>query len=351
MLLNVALAVAIEPASPDYEGHCQSPRWSPDGRFLSWEVNYLERQAVELYVAVFGSGSPPRRVAPVMRSSSSITAGFATQGERSVVHELSFAPASLNRFVYTSSGSAEDYDLYLDGLGSFAASPAAEGNPAWSPDGKWITFTSSRSGQGDLYLSDVTAMEAPPLRLSGDADASELYAAWSPDSKKLAFVGHSQRGDNLYLIDNVQFPAPVPLTTTQGTHTRPAFSPDGGRVAYFSNEDGGDDFDLYVLPLGGQPSRVASDVLLNAGGPAWTPDGKWLVYVKHDDDNFNPVWAVPVADPTKARMVATGTVGNADIHVARRVDGKAWLAVAAQGRVGDAQRDFRRVYALALSLP
>jgi hypothetical protein len=96
---------------------------------------------------------------------------------------------------------------------------------------------------------------------------------------------------------------------------------------------------------------VATDVVINNGGPAWTPDGKWVIFVKHDDDAFNPVWAVPPADPSKARMIPTGTVGNLDIDVVKRVDGKAWLAVAAQGRVGDAVRDFRRIYALALSLP
>lgn len=351
MLLTAVLALAIEPASPDYSGHCQAPRWSSDGRYLSWEVNYLERQAVELYVAVFGSGSPPRRIAPSTRSSSSITAGFSGKAERSVVHELSFSPPALNRFVFGSSGSTEDYDLYLDGLGPFSGSPAAEGNPAWSPDGKRIAFTSSRTGQGDLYLVDVAAIERPPLQLSGDATASELYATWSPDSTRLAFVGHTSRGDNLYLIDNVDFPAPRPLTTTRGTHTRPSFSPDGTQIAYFSNEDGGDGFDLYILPLNGKPTRVATDVLLNTGGPAWTPDGKWIVYVKHDNDSFNPVWAVPIADASKARMIATGTVGNADVHVTQRVDGRAWLAVSAQGRVGDSQRDFRRIYALALALP
>lgn len=351
MLLTAVLALAIEPASPDYAGHCQVPKWSPDGRYLSWEVNFLERKAVELYVALYGSGSPPRRIAPSTRSTSSITAGFSAKADRSVVHEISFSPPSLNRFVFGSSGSSEDYDLYLDGLGPLAASAAAEGNPSWSPDGTRIVFTSSRTGQGDLYMVDLAEIERPPLQLSGDTTASELYAAWSPDSTKLVFVGHTSRGDNLYLIENVAFPAPRPLTTSRGTHTRPSFSPDGTQIAYFSNEGDADGFDLYILPLNGKPIRVATEVVLNAGGPAWTPDGKWLVYVKHDNDNFNPVWAVPVADPSKARMVATGTVGNADIHVARRVDGRTWLALAAQGRVGDAVRDFRRIYALALTLP
>ncbi len=351
MLALALAALAADPLSPDYEGHCQSPRWSPDGRFLSWEVNYLDHQAVELYVAVFGQGAPPRRVLPPGNGSSSITAGFSKGPSRMVVHELAWSPPGLGRFVYASSGTAEDYDLYIDGVGSLAAAPGADGNAAWSPDGARIAFTSARSGQGDLYLVDLARIELPPLKLSGDAVASELYAAWAPDSRRLAFVGHTPQGDNLYLVDNVDFPAPRPLTDWPGVSTRPSWSPDGTKLAFYSNHDNPARFDLYVLTPGGTPSRVATGVVMNARGPAWTPDGKHVVYVRDDPDNFDPVWAVPATDPSRARMVPTGTVGNGDIDVVKGPDGRAWLAVTAQGRVGDASRDFRRVYAVALTLP
>lgn len=349
MLLAAAAAFAIEPASPDYHGHCQTPRWSPDGRWLSWEVNYLEKQAVELYVSAFGSTSPPRKVGPTA-TSSSLTAGFTVSGgARMVVHEIAFSPPSLNRFVYSTSGGSEDYDLYLDGAGALAAGPGADGNAAWSPDGKSLVFTSSRTGQGDLYLLSLGLAGAQPLRLSGDPMASELYAAWSPDSARVVFVGHTKKGDNLYVIDDLAFPAPRPVTSWPGVQTRPSFSPDGAMIAFYANHEADGRFDLYIMPgTGGTPTRMLDDVMLNPRGPAWAPDGKSILVVKHDDSAFNPVWRVPVAEPAKARVVSTGTVGNADLDVARRADGKAWLAVAAQGRLGDAVRDFRRIYATVL---
>ncbi len=349
MLIAVALASAITPASPDYAGHCQSPRWSPDGRWLTWEVNYLERQAVELYVAPFGSASPPRRVGP-SATSTGITSGFSVgSGSRSVNHEVSFSPASQGRFIYSSSGGSEDYDLYLDGGAALAPAPGTDGNAAWSPDGKSVVFTSSRTGQGDLYLLPLGVAGAQPRRLSTDAVASEVYATWSPDSRRVAFVGHTRTGDNLYLIEDVAAPAPRPVTHWPGTQTRPRFSPDGSMIAFFANHDQETRFDLYVMPAaGGEPRRVFESVLLNPGGPSWTPDGTALIVVKHDDATSNPVVRVPVAVGAKSRVVATGTVGNADVDVVKRADGKAWVAVAALGRLGDEVRDFRRIYVMSL---
>ncbi|MFN7146547.1 MAG: TolB family protein, partial [Myxococcota bacterium] len=251
-------------------------------------------------------------------------------------------------FVYASSGASQDYDLYIDGGGPVAAAAGADGTAAWSPDGRWIAFTSARTGQGDLYLLDVHAIEKPPLKLSGDPTASELFAAWSPDSQKLAFVGHTKKGDNVYVIENVAFPAPRPLTSWEHTNTRPSFSPDGTMIAFFSNHTDIDRFDLYVTPLNGTPTLVATDVVMNDDGPAWTPDSKHLVYVKNDEAAFDPVYAAPIRQPSQARVVATGTVGNGDLDVVKRADGKVWLAVVAQGLAGDKVRDFKKVYVMPL---
>ncbi len=337
------------PASPDVSGNCQAPVWSPAGTQLAWEVNYHEKKTIELYVAPFnGVASPPRKLMPLNRGASAVTAGFDRAAPELVVHEASFAPDSIKRLVYSSSGATQDYDLYVDGAGVIAAGPGTDGGPAWSPDGKFIVFTSARTGQGDLYLLDLALMEKPPLRLTGDLNASEVYAAWSPDSKKVVYVGHGAQGDNLYLIDNLNFPAPRALTAWAHTQTRPAWSPDGTLVAFYSNHTDNRRFDLYTMPIGGTPTLITTDVVMSHRGPIWSSDSKHVIYVKNDSDHFSPVWAAPVADPTRAAELKTGTVGNGDLALTRRADGSMWLAVAAQGRAGDPQRDFKRIYVLPL---
>jgi Tol biopolymer transport system component len=348
LLTLPALAQAVR-VSPDMAGNCQVPSWSPDGNQLAWEVNFHDRKVVELYVGPGAPGVAPRRVAPVTRGSSAMSAGFETASVETVAHELSWSPAAMKRFVYASSGTSQDYDLYIDGGGPVAVAPGADGTAAWSPDGKFIAFTSARTGQGDLYLLDVNAIEKAPLKLTGDPVASELFASWSPDSRKLAFVGHTQKGDNIYLIEDIAFPAPKPLTTWEHTQTRPTWSPDGTMLAFYSNHNDIDRFDLYISPVGGTPTLVATDVRMNDDGPAWTPDARHILYVKKDEAAFDPVYAAPVRQPSQARAVATGTVGNGDLDVVKRADGKVWLAVTAQGLTSEKVRDFKKVYVMPLS--
>ncbi len=343
-------AVAI---SVPVSANCQAPRWSSDGTALVYETNDHAKKNVDLYVYSPSSHSSRKVVIPgASGAGSAVTAGFTTVASEKVAHEASWA-AGQNRFVYSASGTAGDYDLYLDTGTRIAPAAGADGNPAWSPDGRHIAFTSARTGQGDLYLLDAAALDTPPLKLTGDPTSSEVYPAWSPDSASIVFVGHTAKGDNLYLLDNLQFPAPRPLTAWPRVQTRPTFSPDGKRVAFYSNHDVADRFDLYVMSVGGTPTLVARDVVMNARGPTWTPDGVALVYVQHDPDHFDPVRKAPWADPTQVSTLPTGTVGNGDLDIAKRADGSLWLAIAAQGLSeaaggGTSERDFMKVYIVGL---
>lgn len=343
-----ARAAAPVPVSPDTAAHAQSPVWSPDGSSLSYELNDVTKKSVALYTTTLAQGVSPRRVLPPAGAGSSQTAGFTTATSAATAQELTWSPATLRRFAYSAAGATGDFDLYLDTGSPVSAAAGSDGNPAWSPDGTRIVYTSARSGQGDLYLVDVADLTTPPKRLTSDATSAEVYAAWSPDGRRIAYVGRTKQGDNLYLIDDVAHPAPKALTAWPHVQTRPVFSPDGGRIAFYSNHDEPGRFDLYVMPVGGTPTLVTRGVVVGDDGPAWTPDGRHLLFVKDDADTFDPVWAAPVADPSKARALGLGTVGNTDLDVAKRPDGQVYVAVAAQGRTGDAVRDFRRIYVAAL---
>lgn len=350
LLLQLLAAPALggaRPASPLYEANCQGPVWSPDGAKLAWEVNDHEARSITLYIYSPGQGAP-RKVLPPRAGGGSLTAGFSTSAGAGVAHELSWAPSAPGRFVYSASTGGVDYDLYLDSGSPVAPGPGVDGGAAWSPDGRWIAFTSGRTGQGDLYLLDASNLSAPPRLLAGSPDTAELYAAWSPDSRALAFVSHTSRGDQILIVSDLAKPAARALTSWSHTQTRPRFSPDGRFVAFYSNHLESARFDLWVAPVaGGEPRLVTTSVVLNARGPSWTPDGR-LVYVSDDDNRLDPVMIATLGENVALKTLATGTLGNGDLDVVRGTDGKTWLAIAAQGREGDLTRTFRRVYVMEL---
>lgn len=335
--------------SPEVEAHAQSPRWSPWGERLAWELNHLAERRVDLWLFSPTTGVQAVRAGP--RPGSSLTAGFATTSDTAPLSsELSWSPAAQGTFVYTGSTPERDLDLHLASGSRLAPAPGADGGAAWSPDGRWIVFTSARTGQGDLYLLDTQASGKPPRRLTSDPTAAELYAAWSPDSRTIAYVGHSPQGDRVYVLDDLDNPQPRAVSTLDGAQLRPSFAPDGRHLAFYNNAEDPARFDLVLVGAAGPPRVVVRGVVLNPLGPRFTPDGQRVVAVLDEDARFNPVVITSVAGGA-AKPVPTRTVGNQDHDVVGDRQGRAWLAIAAQGELRGSDRDWRRIYVMELPGP
>jgi Tol biopolymer transport system component len=348
-LALLVLAPAVFAATPREIAHrdganLQRPSFAADGTRLAWEANYHEKRTIETWAGDPKSGSFSK-VVPQLRAASSVTQGFSQAGAKGgqVVHELTWAPATMpGRYVFTASNDLLDYDLYLNGGSALAAAPGADGGAAFSPDGKLLAFTSSRTGQGDVYVLNLARPTDPPVRLSNDADASELMTGWGADSQSLVFVGHSNKGDNLYWLASVDGKAAARrLIDWAGSQVRPTVSPNGKQIAFYANKEDPTRFDLYVVDIaGGTPRKLLTDAVMNAAGPAWTPDSRSIVAVANDDARFDPLVAIPASDPSKSKPLDLGTVGNGDLDVAATADGKVWLAWVAQGAVHDKERTF-----------
>ena len=158
-------------------------------------------------------------------------------------------------------------------------------NPAWSPKGDWIAFTSERAGSADIYRMhpDGTGVE----RLT-DSPAFDDQAAFSPDGKRIAFVSTRAAGRaNLWILD-VQTHKATSLTAGDGGDFRPAWSPDGQWIAFSS--DRGSDLpvakgrwerlhlvDIYIVHPDGSGLKRVTEHGNFCGTPKWLPDGKTLL--------------------------------------------------------------------------
>jgi TolB protein len=189
-----------------------------------------------------------------------------TAADRILMTRLGPSQASL--FVSNADGSGER--VLTEG--------ALDYNPAWSPDGQWIVFTSERNGSADLYSvrTDGSGLE----RLT-DNPAYNDQAAFSPDGSQIVFVTTRAGGTaNLWILD-LKTRRATPLTSGPGGNFRPAWSPDGRWIAFSSDRESS-------LPTAkGRWERLhLVDIYLAR------PDGSGLKRLsRHGDFCGNPKWS------------------------------------------------------------
>ena len=158
-------------------------------------------------------------------------------------------------------------------------------NPAWSPRGDWIVFTSEREGPANLFRMRPDGSDVE--RLTTDA-AYDDQAAFSPDGRQIAFVSTRATGfANLWVLDLATRKARA-LTTGRGGDFRPAWSPDGRWIAFSSDRDSSLPTaksrwerlqlgDIYLIHPDGSGLRRISQHGNFCGSPRWTADSKSVV--------------------------------------------------------------------------
>jgi len=157
-----------------------------------------------------------------------------------------------------------------------------EVDPAWSPDGKQITFAvlGPAPEQGIWLLrADGTGSR---VRVTSGPDKAP---AWSPDGTQIAFErADAATGTISVLVVPVAGGTPTTLSTDTGvSDLEPAWSPDGSRILLVSDRPDGSQLDLWVINLeaanpGQSVQRVTNTPSRDERNPAWSPDGRRIVY-------------------------------------------------------------------------
>lgn len=151
---------------------------------------------------------------------------YAAPQPRPGPHTIAFGrigPYQTALFVSNADGGEEHRLLESTGL---------DYNPAWSPDGQWIGFTSEREGSADLYR---VRPEGTGLERLTDSPAYDDQAAFSPDGRQVVFVTTRADGTaDVWMLD-LRTRRARPLTSGPGGDFRPSWSPDGQWVAFSSD--------------------------------------------------------------------------------------------------------------------
>jgi len=186
-----------------------------------------------------------------------------------------------------------------------------EAEPAFSPNGDSLLFTSDRLGTDDLWLQPLVAgaPEGAPIRLT-DLPGLIARPGYSPDGKWISFC-RAQRGQRDIFLMSASGGALAQLTDHPGTDIQPSWSPDGSKIAFASNRDG--PMHIWVMPVsGGRPAGPPSRVTTGPDAdmfPVWSPDGTSIAFVRGTLAD-SEVWIVNAASGGAARRVTTGV----DVH-------------------------------------
>jgi Tol biopolymer transport system component/DNA-binding winged helix-turn-helix (wHTH) protein len=191
--------------------------------------------------------------------------------------------------------------------------------PRWSPDGRQVAFSRFVKDGFDLYV--VPASGGSEHRLSSwppeghQISIVPKYQAivrcfdWSPDGKVLALSNNKPDKTHswialLSLVDSTARPLTSP--TSPNVDYAPAFSPDGLTVAFIRGIAAGVVEDLYVVPIaGGTPKRLTFDNAWIDSPPAWTPDGRDIVFSSTRGGSTS-LWRIPGSGGTPQPLPGVG---------------------------------------------
>lgn len=165
------------------------------------------------------------------------------------------------------------------------SSNAHDRNVGWSPDGKWISFISDRTGEDELYVQQQDGLQ-PAKQLTKGGGAYKFSPVWSPNSKSLLF---GDRAQNLYLVDVAGGNKTLIAHSDVGTFGGYTFAPDSKWIAFTVPGKAREFTVIKLYHIDSKKSVAVTDTWYNSGGPRFSPDGKLLYFVSQRD--FNPTYS------------------------------------------------------------
>jgi tricorn protease len=168
------------------------------------------------------------------------------------------------------------------------SSSSAEREPAWSPDGKMLSYFSDRSGEYELYIEAQDGL-TPPREIKIPTTGHFYTAAWSPDGKRIMFHDTNLK---LWVVDVATGQAKIVGSDPWMVPARtmnPAWSPDGKWIAYAKHLNS-----LYhaieVVNVETGATKQVTDGLADAVSPAWDASGKYLWFLASTDYALRSQW-------------------------------------------------------------
>ena len=187
-------------------------------------------------------------------------------------------------------------------LEALSASQTPRGVPQWTPDGSHIVFDGNRGKKSSgIYIVRSDGSELKRISAGRGYGQAGYWPDISPDGSRVVHTTfrHKTKGRRNFEIETVKLDGSDRrrLTENRVWDRRPAWSPDGGQVAFSRDDDDGYD-NIMVMSADGsdktavfdarsfdprtfdlEEGAVVSGTLDVEAGPEWSPDGEMLAFI------------------------------------------------------------------------
>ena len=199
-------------------------------------------------------------------------------------------------------------------LGRMVNWPIAGGtnlSPAWSPNGRELAYSSSRSGDPEIWIADSNGGQARRVTSFRGPDVSPVF---NPKTgAQIAWISGRTGLPQLYVMETDG--SGVQRMTDGGYATSPSWSPNGQFVAFAWNRKYGPGApggqDIYVMEVATKRWIQLTHEIGRCDFPSWSPDGRHIVFAnstsgRASDSKIETV----LADGTGRRALTTGDMPN-----------------------------------------
>jgi Tol biopolymer transport system component len=280
-----------------YTGFQGYPALSPDGSQFAFSWNGdQEGSRIQLYVSLAGHGTPVRLTN--YPDKQALFSSWSPDGQT-----IAFAGGGRLLLIPALGGPERD-------LGPMAGLPTTgSGPPSWSPDGKMLYISALSSDPGTFAVFVQPANGGERRQITDPPHGTrfgDLYPAVSPDGSKLAFVRKvGDYSEDLFVVDLAAAgaKAPRPLTNRQELLRSPAWTADGKEIVYAAGDSTNNTGIYRLRASGGVPVRLAG-IGRDVQDLSLSRNGKRLAYSR-DIGDYNiyrmaiPGPGTPAANETK----------------------------------------------------
>jgi Tol biopolymer transport system component len=275
------------------------PCWSPDGKRLAAVRQDTSTLRVPARMVIFeGEKWVPRELSPVREPGIVTSLQWDPSGDSLLYAQSEILSAAM----LTGVGHLRRRQIGSERVDTLISSPTPIGFSAFAIVGDGRIVLDAEMSRQNLKERHLGSAERT-VRFLTRGVGTDRQPAYSPDGNTIVFSSNREGNFDIWQVSRATG-ALRRVTEDAGEDWDPAFTPDGRKLLWSSNRGG--HFEIWTAEVDGSGARQVSSDGVDAQNPAGTPDGSWIVYSTNNPDKRG-VWKVRPDGRDAVRIVSGST--------------------------------------------